>query len=198
MSTTPEVLRAVRRAVPRTVVLFEGRSDSLAFIALARRRSLMIDALDLIDLDGITNLRKTLAALRAESDAPRVLGLYDAAEGDYVAKILVDVGVIADGAAPSDAGFYGCERDLEDEVIAAAGPELVLDTLAARGELARFQVFQGQPAQRERTIDEQLHRFAGTAAGRKARFSADVIDALPLERMPRPLSDLLDAALRRA
>lgn len=196
MSTTPEVPRVVRRAPPRTVVLFEGRSDSLAFIALARRRSLMIEALELVDLDGITNLRKTLAALRAESDAPRILGLYDAAEGGYVAKILVEVGVIADGAAPSAAGFYGCELDLEDEVIAAAGPELVLDTLAARGELARFQVFQGQPAQRERTIDEQLHRFAGTAAGRKARFSADVIDALPLERMPRPLDDLLDAALQ--
>lgn len=184
------------RAVPRTVVLFEGRSDSLAFVALARRRRTDIAGLDLVDLDGITNLRKRLTALRAESDAPRILGLYDAAEGDYVAKILADVGVIGDGAAPRDAGFYGCERDLEDEVIAAAGPELVLGTLAARGELARFQVFQDQPAQRVRTIDEQLHRFAGTAAGRKARFSADVIDVLPLERMPRPLDDLLDAALR--
>ena len=198
MSTTQAVPRDIPRVVPRTVVLFEGRSDSLAFIALARRRDLGIAGLELVDLDGITNLRKALTALRAESDAPRILGLYDAAEGDYVAKILVDVGVIADGASPTDAGFYGCERDLEDEVIAAAGPELVLDTLAARGELARFQVFQGQPAQRERTIDEQLHRFAGTAAGRKARFSADVIDALPLGRMPRPLVDLLDAALRRS
>lgn len=186
------------RAVPRTVVLFEGRSDSLAFVALARRRRTDIARLDLVDLDGITNLRKRLAVLRAESGAPRILGLYDAAEGDYVAKILVDLGVIADGGAPSDGGFFGCSRDLEDEVIAAAGPELVLETLAARGELARFQVFQEQPAQRARTLDEQLHRFAGTAAGRKARFSADIIDALPLDRMPRPLVDLLDAALRMA
>ena len=181
--------------MPRTVVLFEGRSDSLAFVALARRRRTDIAGLDLVDLDGITNLRKALAALRAGPDAPRVLGLYDAAEGDYVAKILVDLGVIADGAAPSDGGFFGCSRDLEDEVIAAAGSELVLETLAARGELGRFQVFQEQPAQRARTVDEQLHRFAGTAAGRKARFSADIIDALPIERMPRPLVDLLDAAL---
>jgi hypothetical protein len=198
MSTTPAVPRAVPHAVPRTVVLFEGRSDSLAFVALARRRALDIDALDLVDLDGITNLRRHLTALMAEPVAPRIVGLYDAAEGDYVTTVLVDVGVIAEGMSPVDGGFYGCERDLEDEVIAAAGPELVLDTLAARGELARFQVFQGQPAQRARTIDEQLHRFAGTAAGRKARFSADVIDALPLERMPRPLDHLLDAALRPA
>lgn len=186
------------RAVPRTVVLFEGRSDSLAFIALARRRRIGIESLDLVDLDGITNLRKHVTALRSAPDAPRILGLYDDAEGDYVTKVLIEVGVIADGAAPSDAGFFGCGRDLEDEVIAAAGPELVLDTLAARGELARFQVFQEQPAQRARSIDEQLHRFAGTAAGRKARFSADIIDVLPLARMPRPLLDLLDAALRTA
>lgn len=183
------------QAVPRTVVLFEGRSDRLAFLALARRRGVGIDALDLVDMGGITNLRTQLTALRGATDAPRVFGLYDSAEGDYVAQVLVDVGAIAAGAEPIDAGFFGCERDLEDEVIAAAGPELVLETLAGRGERGRFQVFQGQPAQRERSIAEQLHRFAGTAAGRKALFSADIIDALPLERMPQPLVDLLDAAV---
>lgn len=59
------------RAVPRTVVLFEGRSDSLAFIALARRRRIGIESLDLVDLDGITNLRKYVTALRSAPDAPR-------------------------------------------------------------------------------------------------------------------------------
>lgn len=184
------------QAVPRTVVLFEGRSDSLAFLALARRRDISSDDLHLVDLDGITNLRKRLTALRDQAHPPRILGLYDAAEGDYVIAVLVDVGILVAGSAPESIGFFGCDRDLEDEVITAAGPELVLDTLAARGELARFRMFQGQPAQRERTIDEQLHRFAGTAAGRKARFSADVIDSLPMERMPRPLDALLDAALQ--
>ncbi len=179
----------------RTVVLFEGVSDRLALTAAARRLGLGIEQLDLVDLDGITNLRAVLRELREAVDAPRVLGLYDGAEREYVSRVLADLRVIDAGADPEDAGFYGCERDLEHEAIAAAGPELVIDTLRARGELARFRVFQGQPAQRERTIEEQLHRFAGTAAGRKARFTADVIDVIPLDRMPRPLAALLDHAL---
>ena len=62
-------------------------------------------------------------------------------------------------------------------------------------ELARFRVFQEQPAQRGRPITDQLHRFAGTAAGRKTRFAADVVEAIPFGRLPRPLTDLLEAAL---
>lgn len=179
----------------RTVVLFEGASDRLAFEAASRRLDVGVDALDLVDLDGITNLRAVLRDLLAQTDDVRVLGLYDAAEGAYVRRVLSDLGVLDSTADPERVGFFGCERDLEDEAIAAAGPELVVETLDARGELARFRVFQGQPAQRERAVEDQLHRFAGTAAGRKARFAADVIDAIPLDRMPRPLVALLDAAL---
>ncbi|MFD5214305.1 ATP-dependent endonuclease [Microbacterium sp. NPDC058345] len=180
----------------RTVVLFEGRSDSLAFRALASRRGASLEALTLVDLDGVTNLRRALTGLRGDDPDARVLGLYDAAEGRYVTGVLKDVGMLAAAADdPGAVGFFGCQRDLEDEVIRAAGAELVLQTLAARGELARFRVFQGQPAQRERSLSQQLHRFAGTAAGRKARFAADVIDVVPLERMPPPLTALLDVAV---
>ena len=184
------------RAVPRAVVLFEGRSDSLAFRALARRRSAPVDDLELLELGGITNLRRQLLALQ-DGGVARVFGLYDAAEGRYVSGVLRGAGMIGDGVEDlRSVGFFGCERDLEDEVIRAAGPDMVLETLAARDELTRFRVFQGQPAQRERRIEHQLHRFAGTAAGRKARFAADVIDLVPLERMPRPLTELLDAVAR--
>lgn len=184
------------RAVPQTVVLFEGRSDSLAFRALARRRAVRLDrhGLVLIDLDGITNLRRALTGLRDADASARLLGLYDAAESAYVIRVLADLGMLGDARAdPVDIGFFGCERDLEDEVIRAAGVQLTLQTLEARGELARFRVFGDQPAQRERSIEEQLHRFAGTAAGRKARFAADVIEVLPPERAPRPLARLLEA-----
>ncbi|MCS3843329.1 hypothetical protein [Microbacterium sp. AK031] len=105
-------------------------------------------------------------------------------------------GMLKEDGDPEALGFFGCERDLEDEVIAAAGPDLVLDTLAERGELRRFRMFQTQPAQRTRTIEAQLRRFAGTAAGRKARIAADIIDALPVESMPRPLVALLEEVLR--
>lgn len=175
----------------RTLVLVEGRSDRLALHALARRRGDSWQGIELVELGGITNLRTRLLAL--ESASP-VLGLYDAAERSYVARILAMSGVTDLEAA----GFYGCERDLEDEVIRAAGAELALETLAARGELARFRSFQRQPAQRVRSVERQLHRFAGTAAGRKSRFAADLVEVIPMERMPSPLTALLDRTRRVA
>lgn len=176
----------------RTVVLFEGRSDIAAFQAVARRHGASLAGLELVELGGITNLRRELSARWSPPD--RMLGLYDAAEEHYVEGVLRDVGMLEAGD-PRSIGFFGCDRDLEDEVIRAAGPDLVLAALEARDELARFRVFQEQPAQRGRPITDQLHRFAGTAAGRKTRFAADVVEAIPLERMPRPLEGLLEAAL---
>ncbi|MFE6996674.1 ATP-dependent endonuclease [Microbacterium sp. NPDC057659] len=177
---------------PRTVVLFEGRSDRLAFEAVARRLGVDVAGETLVELGGITNLRSFLTP-RQGTDA-QALGLYDGAERQYVARVLRDIGMLR-GDDLTVAGFFACERDLEEEVIRAAGPELVLETLAARGELTRFRVFQRQPAQRVRSLEEQLHRFAGTASGRKSRFAADVIEAVPIERMPGPLVRLLDSVL---
>ncbi len=175
----------------RTAVLFEGGSDRLAFEALARRSDVVLDGLDLVELKGITNLRTRLTALCGTG--ARALGLFDAAEGRYVTGVLRDLGMLQ-GDDLGAAGFFGCDRDLEEEVIRAAGSDLVLETLSSRGELARFRMFQRQPAQRIRSIEDQLHRFAGTAAGRKTRFAADVIEVVPLDRMPVPLTRLLDAA----
>jgi hypothetical protein len=175
------------------VVLVEGESDRLALLTAAdvRREDLRAEV---VSLGGITNLRSWLE--RRDPAVP-VLGLYDAAERRYVVGALRAGGLLpaeeADPDAVRRAGFFGCERDLEDEVIRAAGPDLVLQTLADRGELALFRVFQGQPAQRVRSVEAQLHRFAGTASGRKTRFAADVVAALPADRIPEPLTAVLDA-----
>ena len=175
------------------VVLVEGESDRLALIAAARVRGDDLRA-DVVSLGGITNLRSWLE--RRDPAVP-VLGLYDAAELRYVLGALAAGRLLpageTDPVAVARCGFFGCERDLEDEVIRAAGPDLVLQTLDVRGELALFRVFQGQPAQRVRSVDAQLHRFAGTASGRKTVFAADVIAALTADRLPRPLAALLDA-----
>lgn len=179
------------------VVLVEGESDRLALLAAAEVRGDDLRA-HVVSLGGITNLR---AWLERRDPAVPVLGLYDAAELRYVVGALRAGGLLpADQADPDPdpdavrrAGFFGCERDLEDEVIRAAGPDLVLQTLADRGELALFRVFQGQPAQRVRSVEAQLHRFASTASGRKTRFAADVVAALPADRIPEPLTALLDA-----
>jgi len=175
------------------VILVEGESDRLALLAAARVRGADLRA-EVVSLGGITNLRSWLE--RRDPAVP-VLGLYDAAELRYVLGALITGGLLpageTDPAAVARAGFFGCERDLEDEVIRAAGPDLVLETLAARGELTLFRVFQEQPAQRVRSVEAQLHRFAGTASGRKANFAADVVAALPADRIPAPLVALLDA-----
>lgn len=175
------------------IVLVEGESDRLALLAAARVRGQEVRA-DVVSLGGITNLRSWLE--RQDPGTP-VLGLYDLAELRYVLGALTAGGLLPEGetdpAAVARAGFFGCDRDLEDEVIRAAGPELVLQTLDARGELTLFRVFQGQPAQRVRSVEAQLHRFAGTASGRKTVFAADVVAALPADRIPAPLVSLLEA-----
>ena len=91
-------------------------------------------------------------------------------------------------------GFFACSLDLEDELIRAAGPSAIEAVLAARGDLERFRTFQRQPAQRDRPIGVQLHRFAGTAAGRKTWFAADVVEVLPLDHVPRGMARLLAEA----
>ena len=177
------------------VVLVEGESDRLALLAAARVRGLasLSTHVDVVSLGGITNLRSWLSR---RNPAVPVLGLYDAAELRYVLGALVASGLLPEGvtdpAAVAELGFFGCDPDLEAEVIRAAGVDFVLETLAARGELALFRTFQGQPAQRIRSVEAQLHRFAGTASGRKARFAADVVAALPADRLPDPLVALLD------
>ncbi|MDR6867009.1 hypothetical protein J2Y69_001608 [Microbacterium resistens] len=180
------------------VVLVEGESDRRALDAAARVRGVVVEA-ERIVLGGITNLRSALESPRL-SGRP-VLGLYDTAERRYVLGALAAVGRDpspgsgdrGEEAALEAIGFFGCDRDLEDEAIRAAGAELVLRTLRDRSELALFRVFQGQPAQRDRPLDAQLHRFAGTASGRKVRFAADVIAALQPDELPGPLDRLLDA-----
>lgn len=181
-----------------TVVLVEGESDRRAVVALARRldRDLRAAGVDIVAMGGVTNLRRHLAQLDADAPAARVLGLFDVGEGATVARMLAAAGhPTADSTAGLEAlGFFACSLDLEDELIRAAGVDLVQEVIASRGELARFRNFQRQPAQRARPIGAQLRRFAGTASGRKTTFAADVVEVLPLDRVPTPMARLLDAA----
>ena len=88
-------------------------------------------------------------------------------------------------------GFYVCVADLEDELIRALGPAMVEEVIEAQGELGSFRIFQRQPAQRPRTIEEQLRRFMGTRSGRKAQYARGLVEALDLARVPRPLDGVL-------
>jgi hypothetical protein len=88
-------------------------------------------------------------------------------------------------------GFYVCVADLEDELIRSLGAASVQDVIDAQGELGSFRTMQKQPAQRGRTIDQQLRRFMGTRGGRKIRYARLLVDALELTKVPRPLDRVL-------
>jgi hypothetical protein len=192
-------MRDIGATTVRVAVLVEGESDRRAVLALARRLALdlVAEGVDVVDMGGVTNLRHHFTALEAEPDPPRVVGLYDVGEFEVVRRMLDESGRgRPDGTAEAEAlGFFACSLDLEDELIRAAGVDLVETVLAEVGELPRFRAFQGQLMQRDRPVEAQLRRFAGTASGRKIRFGAALVERIPLERVPPQLIALLRAAV---
>jgi hypothetical protein len=71
----------------------------------------------------------------------------------------------------------------------------VTQVIAAEGELASLRLLQRQPAQRNRTTADQLHRFLGARRGRKARYAWLLARALEPDQVPRPLARLVDHVL---
>jgi len=118
----------------------------------------------------------------------RLAGLCDVGEEPYFRRSLEQVGL-------GFSAFYVCEADLEDELIRALGADSVQQVVEEQGELRSFRTFQKQPAQRERTVEQQLRRFLGTHSGRKAQYARALVEHLDPARVPRPLELLLaDAA----
>jgi hypothetical protein len=192
----------------RAVVLVEGVSDRAALVVLAERRGMDLagEKIEIVSMDGITNVGHFLDRYCAPGRDVRVTGLYDDAEERFVRRGLVRVGFggeDADEALPRAGlealGFYACSPDLEDELIRALGPCAVEELVEARGELRSFRRLQRQPAQRSQTLHDQLRRLMGGRSGGKERYAAAMAAAVPLELVPRPLSAVLThvrAALR--
>jgi hypothetical protein len=187
----------------RAVVLVEGVSDRAALDVLARRRGMDLagDGIEIVSMDGITNVGHFLDHYRAPGRQVRVTGLYDDAEERFVRRGLARVGLGGgdpdkDKGAPTRAelealGFYACSPDLEDELIRALGPPAVEQLVETLGELRSFRTLQRQPAQRTRSLHDQLRRLMGGRSGGKERYATAMAEAVPLERVPRPLSAVL-------
>ena len=178
-----------------TVVLVEGVSDQCAVEALAarRERDLAGEGVCVVPIGGAMSVGRYLRLFGRQGLPVDVRGLCDAAEEGHVRRGLEQAGFGhgLDRSAMESLGFYVCVRDLEDELIRALHPVGVERVLTAEGDLARFRVFQNQPAQRGRAIERQLHRFMGTTSGRKARYGRKLVLALDPDRVPRPLDHLL-------
>jgi hypothetical protein len=167
---------------PRAVILVEGTSDRSAVETLALRRGRELDAegVAVVPMGGFGNLLRFLDRHRDV----RLAGLYDSGEEQHFLRALGH----GDRAELEEAGFYACTRDLEDELTRAVGPHGVQLVLEEQGELHAFRTYQKQPAHRDRPLDEQLYGFMWN---RKQRYAVLLVEALDLERVPRPLDRVL-------
>jgi hypothetical protein len=167
---------------PRRVVLVEGTSDRHAVETLARRRGrdLAEEGIEVVPMGGYGNLPHFLEQYR---DVIRT-GLYDSGEERHFLRALG----CSDRAELERAGFYACTRDLEDELTRAVGPAAMERVLEEQGELRAFRTYQKQLAHRDRPLEEQLHGFMWN---RKQRYAVLLVQALDLERVPRPLDCVL-------
>jgi hypothetical protein len=166
----------------RTIMLVEGTSDRLAVETLARRhgRDLEAEGVGVMPMGGYGNLPGFVAKYR---DVP-LAGLYDSGEERHFLRAL-DCGSREE---LERAGFFACTRDLEDELTRATGPAGMERVLAEQNELRAFRTYQKQPAHRDRPLEDQLHGFMWN---RKQRYAVLLVEALALERIPRPLNCVL-------
>lgn len=191
------VARALAAAGRTAVVLVEGVSDQGALEALARRRhrDLAGEGVCVLPIGGAMGAGRFLRVLGQAGLGVEVRGLCDEAEERFFRRGLERAGMDGGLTRPAmeSLGFFVCVADLEDELIRALGVPGVEGVLAAENDLARFRVFQNQPAQRGRPVERQLRRFIGTISGRKARYAHALVDALDPDRVPEPLDRLLAA-----
>ncbi len=179
----------------RTVLLVEGLSDRVAVEALAARRGRDLEAegVAVVSIEGAGNIRAALDRFGPQGLGVEVAGLYDAGEEEWFRRALEHAGFGSGLGRPEleRLGFFVCVEDLEDELIRALGAPAVEAVVAEQGELRPFRTLQKQPAQRGWTIEAQLKRFLGTHSGRKAQYAEALVQALDLDRAPRPLDLVL-------
>lgn len=176
---------------PRAVILVEGVSDQRAIEALAARRGrdLQAERISVVPIGGSKGIGRFLDLFGPRGLDLRLAGLCDATEESDFQHGLERAG-LGSGLSRADMeqrGFYVCDADLEDELIRSLGAAAVEQVIDAQGELESFRNFQRQPAWQGRPIEGQLRRFFGTRGGRKIRSAPLLVDALDLNRVPRPL-----------
>jgi hypothetical protein len=177
------------------VVLVEGISDAVALetLALRRGRDLAAERVAVVPIGGAQALGNVLARLRPNVHAVRLAGLCDAGEETSFRRALERNG-LGSGLTRADMellGFFVCEADLEDELIRALGADAAEQVVAAHGDLGPFRTLQKQPEWRGRPKADQLRRFFGSGGRRKIRYARFLVEALDLDRMPRPLDRVL-------
>ena len=194
-ATEATAVALARADAARAVVLVEGVSDQIAVEALAGRlgRDLAAEGIVVLPAGGAHGIARCLRRLGPAGTGARLAGLCDAGEAHILRRGLAAAGLGVPGSRADlgRLGFFACVEDLEDELIRAAGPALVMEVLAARGDLRAFRTIQRQPAWRGKDEAAQLRRFLGAGSQRKLRYARLLTEAISLDRMPQPLTALL-------
>ena len=181
----------------RSVVLVEGPSDAAAVRALAARlgHELAAEGTSIVAMGGYGNLGRFLERYGPSGLDVRLAGLYDAPEERHFSRGLVRAGFGSNltRAHLEELGFYACDANLEDELTRALGPRAMEELLEEQGELGAFRTYQKQPAHRQEAIEVQLRGFLWN---RKLEYGALIVNALELDRIPRPLGRVLAYALQ--
>jgi hypothetical protein len=179
---------------PKAAVLVEGTSDKVALETLALRsgRDLEAEGVAVLAIGGAQAIGRFLARF---DDGVKLAGLCDAGEEADFRRALEVAGLGASltREAMERLGFFVCEQDLEDELIRALGADTVERIVEAQGDLRAFRTLQKQPEWRGRPAEQQLRRFMGSGGRRKTRYARFLVEALELDRMPRPLVGVLAA-----
>jgi hypothetical protein len=165
-------------------LLVEGASDRAAVHAAAGLLGADPAAagVAVLPMGGAMSVRRFVGLLMPAG--VRLHGLCDEGEAGFFER-----------AGLGDDAVSVCRPDLEGELIQALGTQRVEAVLARRGDLGLFRTFQRQPAQRERDVAAQLHRFFGTTSGRKELYGRLLTSELSADELPRPLRDALTAVL---
>jgi hypothetical protein len=167
------------------VVLVEGMSDQAAVQTLSERsgRDLRGEGIFVVPMGGATNVGHFVDLFGPGGFGVRLAGLCDQGEERDFRR----------GLDGTEAPYFVCVADLEDELIRALGTGRVEDLIEAEGESGPFLTFTRQPAHRDTPRDQQLRRFMGTRSGRKIRYGHLLAAALDLTLIPAPLAGLLSA-----
>jgi hypothetical protein len=176
----------------RAVVLVEGISDRRALEVLAERRGrdLEHEGIVIVPIGGAHAVGRFLERFGPRGSNKRLAGLCDAGEEHYFRRSLERAGFGSDltRVDMERLGFYVCVENLEHELVRAVGADVVLEVIAAEGELESFRTYQKQPAKRKLTHEDQLWGFMWN---RKLRYADLLVRALDLTRVPPPLEGVL-------
>ncbi|XVX21731.1 hypothetical protein ACQP1U_07715 [Actinomycetota bacterium] len=181
------------RATVSAVVLLEGASDVAAVRSAAEVAGIDLTGARLVDLHGVTNIRRGLREAGQAWPGAEVVGMCDSREARFVERALREQGyAVRDPSDLPSFGFTVCERDLEEELIRALGPQRCVEVVEGLGLGGKLATLRHQPSWADRPLAEQLHRFCGVASGRKELLAGALASALTPETLPEPLRFLLD------